>query len=369
MSEPRLSVELRQDAPVPLDVRFTCNAGDVLAIFGPSGAGKTTILRAIAGLRTPAHARIEVGGQTWTDTVSGLSVPVHERAVGFVFQDYALFPHLTALGNVETALGHLPRHERASRAQTLLRRVHLSADADRRSVSTLSGGERQRVALARALAREPGVLLLDEPFAAVDLSVRRHLQDEVDALRQSLAIPTILVTHDLDDVFRLASHVLIVENGRSIICDTVSAVTSHPGGGALRRLIGSGSVVSATVSRADDSRGLTWLDVGGAEIVVPFVQAGVGTTLRLRVPAREVILASERPSGLSLHNALPATVKAVESDSDSRHSIVQLAVGQVTLLAEVTRDAVQSLQIGPGRALFALIKSVSVELLGSRAAR
>jgi molybdate transport system ATP-binding protein len=148
----RLSVRLRQPGPIPLDVDFTCASGDLLAIFGASGSGKTTVLRTIAGLYQPADALVRSGSDTWTDTASATVVPAHARAVGFVFQEYALFPHLSAAGNVMTALGHRPHAERRARANALLERVHLPGRGERRP-HELSGGERQRVALARALAR------------------------------------------------------------------------------------------------------------------------------------------------------------------------------------------------------------------------
>ena len=197
MSDRVLSVSLRQPGPIPIDVDFRCGPGDVLAVFGASGSGKTTILRSIAGLYRPAAATIRCGAETWTDTTAGVWVPPHRRAAGFVFQDYALFPHLSAAGNVAAALGHLPRRDREARARALLELVHLQARVDRRP-HELSGGERQRVALARALAREPAVLLLDEPFAAIDRGIRRHLQDGIDVLRRELAIPIVLVTHEAD---------------------------------------------------------------------------------------------------------------------------------------------------------------------------
>jgi len=210
-----LVVELRQASPIPLDVSFACAPHDVLAIFGPSGSGKTTVLRSIAGLYRPTHAVVRSGGTAWVDTAGGVWVPPHRRSVGFVFQEYALFPHLTAIGNVMTALGHRPRAERRARAEALLSLVHLSEHFDRRP-SALSGGERQRVALARALAREPDVLLLDEPFAAVDRHIRQRLQNDIDELRQTLAIPLVLVTHDERDVARLATHVVMIEAGREV---------------------------------------------------------------------------------------------------------------------------------------------------------
>ncbi len=230
MPDHRLAVSLRQDGPIPLDVEFSCDPGHVLAIFGPSGSGKTTILRAIAGLARPAHGRVQSGADTWTDTDAGVFWPPHRRAVGFVFQEYALFPHLTALGNVMTALGHRPRPERRARAAELLDAVHLKGHDSKRP-RELSGGERQRVALARALAREPAVLLLDEPFAAVDRAVRRRLQSEIDSLRRTLRVPLILVTHDFDDVVRLATHVLMLDHGRSVAIWLV--VNAHESAGSV----------------------------------------------------------------------------------------------------------------------------------------
>ena len=225
----------------------------MLAIFGPSGSGKTTILRSIAGLYQPAQASVRSGAETWTRHGGRDFAPPHRRAVGFVFQEYALFPHLTAAGNVMTALGHRPRGERRARAEALLTLVHLSGQQDRRP-RELSGGERQRVALARALAREPAVLLLDEPFAAVDRLVRRRLQDEIDELRRTLDIPLVLVTHDFDDVVRLATHLLHARSRQRVACgaaadaDEPSRSDVAAGGGRPRQRLRCGRRAEASPS-------------------------------------------------------------------------------------------------------------------------
>ena len=173
-----LSVRLEQLEPIPLAAEFAVAAGELLALVGPSGSGKTTVLRCIAGLHRPRSGFIRCGEATWFDSENGADFAPQERSVGFVFQNYALFPHLTAIENVATALGHLPRGARASRARALLERVHLAGLENRRPAE-LSGGQQQRVAVARALAREPQVLLLDEPFSAVDQVTRRKLQREL----------------------------------------------------------------------------------------------------------------------------------------------------------------------------------------------
>jgi molybdate transport system ATP-binding protein len=355
-----LAVSLRQDDPIPLDVDFSCDPGQVLAIFGPSGSGKTTILRTIAGLARPVHGRVQSGADTWTDTDAGVFWPPHRRAVGFVFQEYALFPHLTALGNVMTALGHRQRPERRARAAELLDAVHLGGQGSKRP-RELSGGERQRVALARALAREPAVLLLDEPFAAVDRAVRRRLQGEIDALRRTLNVPLILVTHDFEDVVRLATHVLLLERGRAVAYGPLSTLMSRPDLSWLHEAVGLGSVFEATVGR--DDRGLVTLTFDGGTLLAPARHLTVTTVVRVRIPAREVILATSPPTGLSLHNVLAGTVSAIHEDSTLDAVIVQMTVGRTLLLAEVTRDAIRKLDIKVGAHLHALVKSVSIDVL------
>jgi molybdate transport system ATP-binding protein len=362
VADRRLSVSLRQQAPIPLDLEFTCDPGDVLAIFGPSGSGKTTILRSIAGLHSPGHAAVKSGLETWSDTAAGTFAPPHHRAVGIVFQDYALFPHLTARGNVMTALGHRPRRERRARAGELLTLVHLANHYERRP-HELSGGERQRVALARALAREPAVLLLDEPFAAVDRTVRRRLQDEIDGLRKSLDIPIVLVTHDFEDVVRLATHLLLLDRGTSVAFGPLSSLMSRPDLSWLREAVGLGSIFDARVTRRDSERGLLELAFDGGTLLTSDRALGAGTVVRVRIPAREVILAASEPAGLSLHNAIAGTVSAVNADPAFDHVVVQIAVGGVHLLAEVTRDAIERLDIAVGARLYALIKSVSIDVI------
>jgi molybdate transport system ATP-binding protein len=363
VADRRLAARLQQDSAIPLDVNLACAPGQVLAIFGPSGSGKTTILRAIAGLYRPVHATVSSNGETWTDTASGTFVPPYRRRVGFVFQEYALFPHLTAAGNVMAALGHRPAPERRRLADALLDRVHLSAQHDRRP-SALSGGERQRVALARALAREPAALLLDEPFAAVDRPVRRRLQDEIDALRRTLDIPLVLVTHDFDDVVRLATHLLIVEKGRGIASGALPDLMSRADLSWLREAVGLGSVLDAMVTRAHTGRGLVELSFDGGALLVSERFARVGSRVRVRIPARDVILATSEPHGLSLHNALSGTVSTIHADPAFEHVIVGVDVGSARVLAEVTRDAVVTLDLAVGRRVYALVKSVSIEVAG-----
>jgi molybdate transport system ATP-binding protein len=214
-SRGRLHVELRQAAPIPLSVELSCREGEMLALVGVSGSGKTTILRTIAGLYRPQQGLVTCSGETWLNTAQNIDVPPHLRRVGLVFQSYALFPHMTALRNVMTALGHRPPDERTERARAFLAQVHLQELEDRRPLE-LSGGQQQRVAVARALAREPAVLLLDEPFSAVDRPTRRSLHAELAELRQTVSIPIVLVTHDIDEAVALADRICVLDRGETL---------------------------------------------------------------------------------------------------------------------------------------------------------
>jgi molybdate transport system ATP-binding protein len=209
------------------------------------------------------------------------------------------------------------------------------------------------------------VLLLDEPFAAVDRSLRRSLQSEIDDIRRAVDIPIVLVTHDFEDVVRLATHLAIMRAGQVVAQGSLASLTTRPDLPWLRDAVGLGTVVDARVVRVDGERRLAELDIGGSVLLAPRGGLTVGGQVRVRIPAREVILATTAPSGLSVHNVLTGTVASIAVDGTSEAAIVQLAVGRTRLLAEVTRDAVTRLRIVEGMPLHALIKSVSLEVLST----
>jgi len=274
MSEPSpktagsIHVSVHQDAPIRLDADFSCAPGEITALIGPSGSGKTSVLRCIAGLLHPSQGRIACGDRVWLDTERGIALSPQTRRVGLVFQDYALFPHLDARDNVCLALGHLARNKRRRRAAELLAQVRL-AGLDRRMPGELSGGQRQRVALARALAREPAVLLLDEPFSAVDQMTRRKLQEELARLHREIHIPILLVTHDLNEAAVLADRMVVLSHGTTLQSAAPDEVMNRPAHRGVARLVGQRNLFSGTVKGpAPASPGKLRLDWAGLELTV-----------------------------------------------------------------------------------------------------
>jgi len=233
-----LTAEVDQALPMPLHSSLHCEAGELLALVGPSGAGKTSMLRVLAGLMRPQNGKVVVGGEVWCDTQQGIWLPPQRRHVGLVFQNYALMPHLSALGNVALSLLHLPSSERMPQARHWLDHVGLSADQQDRRPAGLSGGQQQRVAVARALAREPQLLLLDEPFSAVDQMNRQGLYRLLADLRRELAVPIILVTHDLNEARLLADRLVVMDAGRVLQTGTPASIHDAPRNARVADLVG-----------------------------------------------------------------------------------------------------------------------------------
>ncbi len=292
-----IRVRLRQRGPIPLDATLECAPGKVLALVGPSGSGKTTVLRAIAGLLRAGEGEIHSNGECWFDSRRGVDVETRRRRVGYVFQNYALFPHLSALHNVMEALLDRPVAEREQRARDVLARVRL-AGLEGRVPAALSGGQQQRVAVARALAREPQVLLLDEPFSAVDRATRQRLYRELAELRRDLAMPVILVTHDLDEALMLADQLCVLHQGRTLQFGDPYAVMTRPDTVEVAQLVGLRNVFRAGVVGHDEARALTIIEWRGHRLEVRLqVAFAPGAQVTWVIPQGHIMLhRRDRPS-------------------------------------------------------------------------
>ena len=348
-----LEVMARANAPISLDVAFRVEPGELLALVGHSGSGKTTLLRTIAGLWRPEVARVTVDGKTWLDTGARVDLPTHRRRVGIVFQNYALFPHMTAAQNVMAAMDAPDPAE----AERILDLVNLHGLTGRKPAQ-LSGGQQQRVAVARALARKPQALLLDEPFSAVDRATREKLYAEIIALRAHLAMPVVLVTHDMNEAQLLADRMVVIELGRLVGEGTTAQVMADPK--ALRAMgIREVAAMLPAVIAEHGADGLTRLDAEAGPLFLPGVEGTPGTQVRVRIMAHEVILSRARPKGLSAQNILAGKVAQIVSGKGPAVT-VHVHVGGHEILARITRRAAEQMALKRGDPVHAILKSMSV---------
>lgn len=334
-----------------LDVAFEAGQG-VTALFGRSGAGKTTIVNAIAGLLRPDSAQIRLNDIIFNDDKAYLAT--HNRRVGYVFQDARLFPHLTVAENLDYA----GRFGARVRGRPHIIELLGIGDLLRRRPATLSGGEKQRVALGRALLSDPQLLLMDEPLAALDGPRKSDILPYLDRLKSDTGVPVLYVSHAVDEVARLADHMVLLSGGKVARSGPLFEVMADPAAVPLLGVREAGAVLQAKVTDHGQD-GLSTLQVAAGTLNLLGVQAPVGAQIRLRVLAQDVLLSLEMPHGLSAQNILPVTITAIRT-GDGPGAAIALDAGGDALLARVTGRAVTSMGLKQGQRLFAIIKATSV---------
>lgn len=337
-----------------LEAELTLPARGVSALFGPSGSGKTTLLRCIAGLERSASGRIAFDDEIWQDRK--IWIPPHKRPIGYVFQEASLFPHLSALDNLRYGM----KRNAGARRADLDQAIELLGIAPLlgRKPEQLSGGERQRVGIARALAVGPRVLLMDEPLSALDSKLRREILPYLEGLREHLEIPIVYISHSVEEVARLADHLVLLEDGKAVasgpLSETLSRIDlpSRIGGDA-------GSILDGTIGEIDRNWQLARLDFEGGSLWMRDRGLETGRRVRAFVPARDVSLATV-PGTTSIQNVLPGIVEQIGDDEHPALVLVRVRVGRDILLARLTRRSASILGIAVGRELWVQVKSVAL---------
>ena len=364
---PLLTTQLRkrlaaQSQTFNLEVEFPASPGFTI-LFGPSGAGKTTLLDCVAGLTRPDTGRIAIGDQVLFDSAQRIDFPVAKRRVGYVFQNLALFPHLTVEGNVQYGLAHFPHGERGARASSILQAFRIPHLAERYP-REISGGESQRVALARTLVTDPTVLLLDEPLAALDNMTKAKIIEDLRQWNQAHRIPILYVTHSREEVFALGERVIVLDAGRIVAQGTPHEVIAAPQQETVAQLVGFENTFDAVVDSVHPERGtmVCRVKADGAPVMLetPLVRGGVGSALRVGIRAGDILLATAPPVGLSARNVIPGRIVSL----DQRDVIVSARVKcRVEMEVHLTLAARDSLQLETGKEVWLVIKTHSCHLM------
>ena len=356
-----LEVALRHRFPGPagftLEAAFTAPAPGVTVLFGASGSGKSSILAAVAGLLRPQEGRIALCGTTLTDTAAGRLLPPEARRCAVVFQEGRLFPHRSVEGNLRYGLRRAPRGADGPGFEEVVGLLGLGPLLARRP-GRLSGGEKQRVALGRALLSRPALLLLDEPLAALDTPRRAEILPFLEALRDTARLPMLYVTHAMEEADRLADILVLLQGGRVQAAGPLEALTARTDLPLLAARRDAGVVLRCDVTGTE--RGLARLAFPGGTLLAPLADATPGRHVRLRVRARDVVVARGATPALSTDNALPALLQSIEAAGE-HECFLRLGIGPSILLARVTREAVQRLGLNPGETVTALVNAVGGE--------
>jgi molybdate transport system ATP-binding protein len=345
-----------------LEVELAANPG-ITILFGPSGAGKTTLLDGIAGLTTLDSGTITIGETTIFDSAARINIGTQRRNIGYVLQDLALFPHLTAEQNVRYGLASLPtakQQELSSETMESFRISHLAT----RKPREISGGERQRVALARTLVTDPNVLLLDEPLAALDMPTKSKIIEDLRAWNEAHQVPILYVTHSRDEVFALGERVLILENGKITADGPPHAVMTVPRMETVASLVGFENIYDAVVTAVHEDRGTMTCKLKDSvvELETPLVKAAPGTMLRVGIQAGDVLLATSHPVGLSARNIMAGKMVSFRQRDVMVVAKVNCGVEMEVHLTLAARDV---LHLQPAQPVWLIVKTHSCHLMRS----
>ncbi|MDZ4098450.1 MAG: ABC transporter ATP-binding protein [Methylophilaceae bacterium] len=356
-----LSLRVQQSTPFALDAEFDCAAGELMALFGPSGSGKSTLLRMVAGLAKLQSGQIHSGKALWAGQHVHLSP--QQRRVGYVPQNYGLFPHMDALNNVESSLHHLPKAERTRVAHEWLERMHLNGLANRKPAA-LSGGQQQRVALARALAVNPTVLLLDEPFSAVDANTREKLYAEIVELRSQLNMPILLVTHDLHEALILADKITLLSHGKTLQSGTPQSVMKAPITPTAASLLGLRNIFESQVVQYDEAEKVSILQFGQHQIEVKQTnQLAEGSKVRWLISDAGIRFRAISRQDITAHsNRIPVTVLSQITLGDQVRLLLKVSGVEATIQVNIPLRLAQELALQVGVTVDVLLRAEDIHI-------